>query len=238
MDARKIAHETRSALNAMLLGLRAARKKSAPGSPLYDTIVTAENSGKTVAEWIEILLSVGKHLAVARSSLILRECRLDDAVAKAVDQVSALAQAKGQTIEIEDFSSFQPFVADVAMVTRVLVNLLENAIKFTPEGGAIRIKARLRNNDGHPVLIVSVQDEGPGVPADAAGTPFGPGDGMGLVLCREIVETHGGRIWLETNHSPGAAFSFAIPTDLVANTEGGIPSQDAIQASPPLLESP
>jgi two-component system sensor histidine kinase KdpD len=107
---------------------------------------------------------------------------------------------------------------DATLIERVLANLLENAAKFTPPGTAITVAARAA--DGR--LEVSVTDDGPGIPAGreeaifekfARGEPESatPGVGLGLAICRAIVEAHGGTIHAEKGRARGARFTFTLP---------------------------
>jgi two-component system sensor histidine kinase KdpD len=109
---------------------------------------------------------------------------------------------------------------DAALVEQVLANLLENAAKYTPPGTPILIRAAA---DGRE-LLVSVEDEGPGLPAGdpeqlfakfERGTIEGAisGVGLGLAICRAIVRLHGGRIWAERRPEGGAAFRFTLPLE-------------------------
>ena len=111
---------------------------------------------------------------------------------------------------------------DAVLIERVLCNLLENAAKYTPAGSLITLSARLRDAD----LVVSVSDEGPGLPAGREEALFEkfvrgqresatPGVGLGLAICRAIVEAHAGRIWTEPGDGAppmrGARFCFTLP---------------------------
>lgn len=108
--------------------------------------------------------------------------------------------------------------ADAILLEQVLINLLENALRHTPEGSLIEISAW----SSGPSIFVKVQDEGPGLPPGEEHRVFdrfftrvrrgtSPGLGLGLYICRGIIEAHGGRIWCENVPSGGAAFLFSIP---------------------------
>ncbi len=114
-----------------------------------------------------------------------------------------------------------PLVAcDGALIERVLVNLIENATKYTPAGSPIRIAAR--QSDG--MIEVAVEDRGPGLPAGRERAIFDkftrgeresvvPGVGLGLAICRAIVEAHGGTIRAENRDGGGARFVFTLPAE-------------------------
>jgi two-component system, NtrC family, sensor histidine kinase KinB len=137
----------------------------------------------------------------------------------AVKAAAPLAESRNQTLTI-DLPATMPIVhVDADMIRRVLINLLENASKYTPLGSQITVGGQ---PDG-PWAMLSVQDDGPGIaPEDRSrifekytrvaqkGNPSGLG--VGLAFCRLAVEAHGGRIWLESEPGQGARFSFTLPT--------------------------
>ena len=109
-------------------------------------------------------------------------------------------------------------VVDPRLIVRVLHNLIDNAIKFTPKGGTIRISAQHDSAPGQ--LTVSVGDSGPGIalPLQArlfqkfvAGRSTGHGSGLGLAFCRSVVEAHGGRIWVANSSAAGTTVTFTLP---------------------------
>lgn len=114
-------------------------------------------------------------------------------------------------------------IADPARLAQVVTNLVGNAIRYTEPGGRIDVHAGLDPNDGES-LRIRVQDTGIGMPADALDKVFArlyqvaqPSDigrnglGLGLHIAREIVQAHGGRIWVESEQGKGSTFSFTIP---------------------------
>ena len=120
-----------------------------------------------------------------------------------------------------DFPSDMPVIqADAARLEQVLSNLIGNAIKYSPKGGAVRVTGRVRLDE----VIVSVSDEGIGIPLEEQGRIFErfyrvddalsrrtAGSGLGLYLAKAVIEAHGGRIWVESAPDRGATFSFALP---------------------------
>jgi signal transduction histidine kinase len=98
----------------------------------------------------------------------------------------------------------------------VLANLVDNAIKFTPEGGEVMVEAQRKKDH----LVVQVRDTGPGVAEEDLPKLFEkffqadhtkPGIGLGLSICKRLVEAHGGEIWCESEPDRGSTFSFTLP---------------------------
>jgi signal transduction histidine kinase len=118
---------------------------------------------------------------------------------------------------------FPVIKADALRLRQVLNNLVSNAIKYSPAGGTVTLRARER---GRGQVLVEVIDEGLGIPEDQMGRLFQkfervrgqehmkiPGTGLGLYICKRIVEGHRGRIWVESEPDRGSTFAFALPVD-------------------------
>jgi signal transduction histidine kinase len=114
-----------------------------------------------------------------------------------------------------------PLVADPERLRRVLGNLLSNAIKYSPDGGSILVRGRLRGSEH---VLIEVTDHGLGIPQDQLGRLFQkfarvrhpnhatlPGTGLGLFIARQVVEGHGGRLWVESELGQGSTFSLVLP---------------------------
>jgi signal transduction histidine kinase len=109
---------------------------------------------------------------------------------------------------------------DPNLIERVFINLVGNATKFTPDDGAITLRIR----DEHDHLRCSVEDNGEGIPESYLEKVFDKfrqveghfkgGAGLGLTICKKIVEAHMGRIWVESEVGKGAAFIFTLPKNL------------------------
>jgi signal transduction histidine kinase len=99
----------------------------------------------------------------------------------------------------------------------VLSNLIGNALKFTPEGGRIEVRA----SKDRDMVVIAVKDSGPGIPAEDLERIFRPfwqapraarqGAGLGLAISRGIIEQHGGRLWAVSHEGSGSTFSFSLP---------------------------
>jgi len=147
------------------------------------------------------------------------EVQPDALVREAVETVRPLADSKQQQIEVSRAEMLANLWVDSDMIRRVLINLLENAVKFTPSNGRVVVGVR---PDG-PYARFWVQDTGPGIPADQRERIFDKftrlqvenapkGMGLGLAFCRLAVEAHGGKIWVESPQEGGSRFVFTLPS--------------------------
>lgn len=141
-------------------------------------------------------------------------------VSGAIEQILTSAREKKLKVSVDIPNTIPNVRVDVDMIKRVMVNLLENAVKYTPEGGSITISADSQD----AWVTMSVQDTGRGIPAEAqerifekftrireGATGMTKGLGLGLAFCRMAVEGHGGRIWVESKPGEGSRFSFTLP---------------------------
>jgi two-component system phosphate regulon sensor histidine kinase PhoR len=139
-------------------------------------------------------------------------------IADALRRIQMLAQRNGIKLENACPAGLPPVTADSARIEQVLLNLLHNAIKFTPAGGTITISARTEDRD----VLFSIRDSGVGIPAADISRIFerfykadksrsGGGTGLGLSIARHVLEGHGGRIWAESTVGEGSTFFFTLP---------------------------
>jgi signal transduction histidine kinase len=190
-----------------------------PGAPmpadeqlLY--LQTIEEEADRLKDLLDHLLDLSKieagmlHLATEPVSVL----RVARAVVRSITSTSH---------EFETLIPEDQFVrADGRRFRQVLQNLTENAVKYSPGGGRIRLTAQA----GESEIVISVSDQGVGVPrhqwdrifrpyqrADGPSTVHVSGSGLGLAICKGIVEAHGGRIWIESEPDVGSTFSFTLP---------------------------
>jgi len=136
----------------------------------------------------------------------------------AVEAVSPVAETKNQIIKLAMPTETPPVLVDGEMIRRVLINLLENAVKYSPPGGDITLDADVKDD----VARIWVQDSGPGIltldqeqifDKFTRLNPKGSqkGFGLGLAYCRLAIEGHGGKIWVESEPGEGSRFNFTLP---------------------------
>ncbi len=136
----------------------------------------------------------------------------------AVEAVSPVAETKKQIINIKIPPQSPPIMVDADMIRRVLINLLENAVKYSPPDGEITLGAEIKSDHAS----IWVQDSGPGIPAKEQEHIFDKftrvnpegsqkGFGLGLAYCRLAIEGHGGKIWVDSEPGKGSRFCFSLP---------------------------
>ncbi|MFQ5613479.1 MAG: ATP-binding protein [Anaerolineae bacterium] len=147
---------------------------------------------------------------------------------EAMRQVSSLAESRNIELSLEVAANLPRLQADPTRFKQILDNLLSNACRFTPEGGRVALRAWLQEegvgNNRTKVLIIAVIDTGVGIPPAQQSRIFGRfyqadnplsaeagGVGMGLAIVKELVEAHGGRVWVESLEGEGSIFQVAFP---------------------------
>ncbi len=147
---------------------------------------------------------------------------VEDIFSEAVAHVHA---DSGHTVIVDELREMLMVRADSKLIVQVLVNLIGNALKYTPSGSTVHLSAKRQGAEA----VLSVADDGRGIPSkdkEKVFDMFFVGDnpasagrkslGLGLALCRTIVNAHGGRIWVEDNTPHGAVFSFTLPVEEVS----------------------
>jgi signal transduction histidine kinase len=180
---------------------------------------SARRLGRIVDDLFLLARADAGHLPIRRESLYL-----EDVVDEAARTVRSLAQERGVRVELLPLDD-SPFDGDPDLLGRVLLNLLDNAIKHSPAGGTVTLALTRHPLEYH----ICVTDEGPGIPADAQAQIFErfyradksrprdkrdetSGAGLGLAIGRWIAEAHGGRLDLVRSDSRGTEFRLALPT--------------------------
>ena len=180
--------------------------------------ILAEESNRLIGV-VNSLLDLSK-MEAGMLNYQFETVNLDPLIRKAVAEITPLVEAKQIVLETAIDAGLPPARLDPERMLQVLRNLLGNAVKFTPKGGRVRVAARCA--DGK--LEVSVQDSGPGIPAESVTAVFEKfrqgnhqgartrqGTGLGLAIAKNIVSSHGGEIWAESELGQGSKFFFILP---------------------------
>lgn len=170
---------------------------------------------------VENLLSVTR-IEDGRMDLRISAELMDEVIAEAMRHTDR--NRDGRKIEVSSDEEFILGKMDARLIVQVVINLVDNAVKYTPEGAQIRIHTGKK--DG--MVVVSVSDTGPGIPDEQKSKVFDmfytgtnrAADGrrslgLGLGLCRSIIRAHGGEIWVSDNKPQGAVFTFTLPAEEV-----------------------
>ena len=216
-----ISHELRTPLQS-ILGFTKLMMRDEVSDPErqreFLTIIDAQ--GEHLTNLINDLIDVSR-IESGRFDIQKQHLSIGEVIHSAVQELSSLAVEKGMAI-VEDLPATLPGLeADGERLEQVMVNLLSNAIKFSHDGGEITIRAEGRDGE----VLVQVSDRGTGIPAEAIPHIFerfyqangsmsrsAGGSGLGLYISKQIVEAHGGRIWVESNVGEGSTFSFTVPS--------------------------
>jgi signal transduction histidine kinase len=176
------------------------------------------SSGKHLLELLNEILDLSK-VEAGQMTLDPTEFSLQEALGHGLALVRERAARHGIGLGLEVAADVGPVRADELRIKQVIVNLLSNAVKFTPDGGRVEVRARTEGSE----VLVMVTDTGTGVAAEDRERIFESfqqggrrastteGTGLGLTLCKRIVELHGGRIWVDSQLGVGSTFGFAIP---------------------------
>ncbi len=216
-----LAHDLKSPLSVIL----AAARMLGSGRARLDDPMAGVDAIERQATYMLFLVNDILELGVMSSPgfvLNRTSCNASRLVADAIAAVAPLAAPKKITIHADVARALPTLHADARRVTQVLVNLIGNAVKFTPPGGSVTAGCR---REGSGKLGFYVLDTGPGIAPENASRVFdrfwradqgAPGTGLGLTIAREIVEAHGGTIAIERAQSGGAKISFTLPTHAIS----------------------
>lgn len=184
----------------------------------------SERMGRIVTD----LLTLSK-LDYGRMDLRMTRFRLGDMIRNVTNAMKLTAEDSGHELIVDAADDLPEIVGDRERLEQVVVNIVSNAVKYTPSGGHIRVTARTRPN--RQVRII-VEDDGVGIPkedvprlferfyrVDKARSREAGGTGLGLAIAREIVQQHEGRIELASDYGKGTTVTITLPTDLMPSTE-------------------
>ncbi|HEY9639912.1 MAG TPA: ATP-binding protein [Coleofasciculaceae cyanobacterium] len=219
-----ISHELRTPLTSLhsalkILATGRLGTLSAEGQQMLDI---ADNSTERLVRLVNNILDL-QRIESGQVVLDRQACSAANLMMQATKAMQAMAQQQGITLvtQAEDIAIW----ADADYILQTLTNLLSNAIKFSHPGGTVWLTATPSTAPPCPEVIFRVRDQGKGIPADQLERIFERfqqvnvsdsrkkgGTGLGLTICRKIIEQHNGKIWAESTPEQGSTFAFTLPT--------------------------
>ncbi len=212
-----VSHELRTplaSLKAVVETLRGGALQDPPAAEQF--LDWMETEVDALTQMVQELLELSR-IESGRAPLQLQPVPAADLLASPVDRLRPQAERAGLALALQAPAGLPLVLADPERVRQVVVNLLHNAIKFTPAGGQVHLAARAAGDE----VIFSVRDTGVGIPPSdlpriferfykADRTRSGGGTGLGLSIAKHIVQGHGGRIWAESVEGKGSTFYFTL----------------------------
>ena len=183
-------------------------------------------SGKRLLTLVNDMLDLSR-IESGKMSVHCTQFDLKDLMEELNPVVLPLIKKKRQKFTIDIPDDIPSVYADRFKVRQIILNLLDNASKFTPPEGKIEVNCRLkREADARKVLLISISDTGIGIKPEDQELIFAPfrqvdgspsrqfeGTGLGLAICKRLVEMHGGKIWVESQQGKGSTFHFTLPLE-------------------------
>jgi len=215
-----MSHELRTPLNAIIgfSEVLAERMFGEINDKQAEYLADILESGRHLLSLINDILDLSK-IEAGRMELQATEFNLPDAIENTLALVRERAHRHGIALGRRVDERLGTICADERKVKQVLLNLLSNALKFTPEGGRIDVVATVTHN----AIEISVSDTGVGIAAEDQAAVFEEfrqvgaaskkieGTGLGLAISRKFIELHGGKIWVKSQVGAGSTFAFTLP---------------------------
>ena len=223
-----IVHDLRTPLTSLLTGLQTLSLAGEMNPAQTEMLGIALGGGETLLAMVSDLLDISK----MEAGLIVLDKRPvigAEVIEQALSQIAPLARTNGLRVARHIAPDLPIVIADEEKLRRALVNLLGNAVKFTPRGGIVTIAAAYDPAEGG--VVFAVGDTGEGIPAHAVKRIFEKfgqvesrkagrkmSTGLGLTFCKLVAESHGGRIWVESKLGKGSRFLLTIPATLAGSS--------------------
>ncbi len=236
-----MSHELRTPLNS-IIGFSRVIMKGIDG-PVNETqsqdLAAIHHSGQHLLGLINDILDLAR-IEAGKMELNFDRVEMPEIIKGVMSTTVGLVKDKPIQLVTDVPPNLPPIYADAIRIRQVMINLLSNASKFTDEG-SITVKAQEVYGDGvRPVVQISVIDTGPGIPekdlsklfqtfsqVDGSATRRVGGSGLGLSICKNLVELHGGKIWIESKVGVGTTFHFTAPVYI---DKGAAPAEQAADA--------
>ncbi len=213
-----ISHELRTPLSSIKVLAETLQEEGIEGSGVAGEFL--QKIDAEVDKLGQLVVELGELYRIESGELAfdIQPTPVSQIAAEASDRMSTLAQRAGLELSVSIPPDMPLVLADGGRIEQVLVNLLHNAIKFTPPGGRVTLSAEVQGD----LVATSVTDTGIGIPVDDLPRIFerfykadkaraGGGTGLGLAIAKHIVQAHGGDIWAESTEGKGSTFIFTLP---------------------------
>jgi PAS domain S-box-containing protein len=212
-----ISHELRTPLTVITSAINTALDERISPQDLRELLETANSSANSLGNILDNLLEVARY-KTERLILEKKLVNVPDISRKTVEKVKQQYPGRQASLDMSD--GLPPAITDPGRLERILYNLVENAFKYSPQESEVRVFARQDKED----LLIGVSDTGNGMSPEDIKKLFEPfnrlektgskkGVGLGLLVCKRLVEAHGGRIWVESTPGQGSTFLFTIPLE-------------------------
>ncbi len=222
--SRMIVHDLRSPLTAISTSMKLLSEivpaDDPVGRSVKKTTEVSQRALRKLLHLVDSLLDIAK-MESGNMTLEIGQFELRPIAESVRAELAPLAEELDITVDIIVPDDLPPLAIDGNKIERVLLNLVDNALKFTPVGGLVQIRARCTTDNR---VLVEVLDNGPGIPddykvriferfqqIDTGNKGHRRGTGLGLTFCRLTVEAHGGTIWIEDNPTGGSVFALTLP---------------------------
>ncbi|MDD5038338.1 MAG: HAMP domain-containing sensor histidine kinase, partial [Dehalococcoidales bacterium] len=210
-----VSHELRTPMTVITGSLRTAMSEGISPEDKQVLLQNAVLGADSLSAILENMLELSRYQA-GRLQLHWESVNISDIAKKVIERLQA--ESEGRRFLIDFPCDLPPVEADPMRVERILHNLLGNAVKYSPERSEIRVFARVKDS----MVVTGVADKGIGISPEDQDKLFRPferliklsstqGLGLGLVVCKRLVEAQGGQIWVESEPGKGSTFYFMLP---------------------------
>ncbi len=235
----RMSHDIRTPMNAIIGMTELTKQEIGDTDKVMQNLSVIDSSSKHLMRIINDILDMSQ---IESGNLTLMKESFDCAVeCKNVEEMAqVMFHEKKQQFTVEKQLTHRRFFGDIVRIKRILTNLLNNASKFTPEGGQIwlRIMEEGSANPSVSMLTFEVTDSGCGIPQNAMDVIFQPfyqvnagrggGAGLGLSIVKSIVEAKGGTIGVKSTEGQGATFTIVLPMELVPENDEVVPQSEDV----------
>lgn len=217
-----IAHDLRSPLGSLKMMINAVLlmvDKKTVGNEVFEMLQMVNKTSEEIFLLLDNLLKWAKNRLNHQSTTHKQQIDVNSIISSTADIYQAMAKQKGIDMVLEGLDKKLTGSVDIDMLKTIVRNIMSNAIKFTYEGGKITVKSQTEGD----YIIVSVHDTGKGIrkedqekllKANTHFTTYGTnnekGSGLGLMLAKDFVELHGGKLWFESEQGKGTTFYFSL----------------------------